>query len=323
MTDRPIILFHDSMKELALEVARLKELETGEIEWRYFDDKWPNFRIKEVEKIRWRNIIFFASFTEPADVFPQLAVLYQFPEKKSGNLHIILPYYPVGTMDRAEEEGEIITSQALAQMLSGIPLSHKGGRHLLTVFDIHAAQERSYFNGNVIFDAQTAVSLLLSRTESMVQPYNDFGSIMDREKNVATLAVALPDEGAFKRFGKKLPGWLHLVKCDKVRDGANRKIIIKEGDPRGRHVIIIDDLVNSGKTLIECRHELVKAGAVKVSAFVPHGVFPKKAWRKITPELFGNFWITDSCPQTARAVKGAKPFHVISLTRPIARIIGQ
>lgn len=41
--------------------------------------------------------------------------------------------------------------------------------------------------------------------------------------------------------------------CTKVRDGNNRIVKLKEGDPTGRHVVIVDDLVQSGGTLIECQ----------------------------------------------------------------------
>lgn len=43
------------------------------------------------------------------------------------------------------------------------------------------------------------------------------------------------------------------IVCNKVRDGNQRIVRIKEGDPRGRHIVIVDDLVQSGGTLIECQ----------------------------------------------------------------------
>ena len=43
------------------------------------------------------------------------------------------------------------------------------------------------------------------------------------------------------------------IVCAKVREGDQRIVRLKEGDPRGRHVVIVDDLVQSGGTLIECQ----------------------------------------------------------------------
>lgn len=51
------------------------------------------------------------------------------------------------------------------------------------------------------------------------------------------------------------------VVCTKVRDGNKRIVRLKEGEPKGRHVVIVDDLVQSGGTLIECHALLASLGA--------------------------------------------------------------
>lgn len=68
-------------------------------------------------------------------------------------------------------------------------------------------------------------------------------------------------------------------------------------------------------------------GALAVSAYVTHGVFPKESWKRFTASSsangngatdFKHFWITDSCPKTVLAVANQAPFEVISLAEPIA-----
>lgn len=76
----------------------------------------------------------------------------------------------------------------------------------------------------------------------------------------ANITIAYPDEGAWKRFHRQFEAYDQLV-CTKVRDGKARKVSIKEGDATGRHVVIVDDLVQSGGTLIECQKVLAAAGA--------------------------------------------------------------
>jgi len=146
----------------------------------------------------------------------------------------------------------------------------------------------------------------------------------------SNITIAYPDEGAWKRFhySFKKAGYPEVV-CTKVRDGDKRLVRVKEGDAAGRHVVIVDDLVQSGGTLIECHAALAKMGARHVSAYVTHGVFPNQTWRRFkadkgegaSPGAFRHFWICDSCPSAADVSAPDAPdgpFEVLSLAGPIA-----
>ena len=113
--------------------------------------------------------------------------------------------------------------------------------------------------------------------------------------------------------------------CCCVSQGDQRIVTVKEGEPKGRHVIIIDDLVQSGGTLLQCGQRLKELGANCVSAYATHGVFPKESWRKFCEGgancTFKYFFITDSCQRSAQAVEGKGPFQVISLAPSIARAL--
>jgi len=135
------------------------------------------------------------------------------------------------------------------------------------------------------------------------------------------VAIAFPDDGAHKRFKAKFEGFPMII-CNKVRDGDKRIVQIKEGDVDKRHVIIIDDLVQSGGTLLECAKPLKEQGACKVSCFVTHGVFPNASFKKfVGNDLIHKFWITDSIPTTAELVAGQEPFEVLSLAPLIANYL--
>ncbi len=134
--------------------------------------------------------------------------------------------------------------------------------------------------------------------------------------------IAFPDDGASKRFAHLIPQDMPKIFCYKQRCGDNRKVTIVEGDPSGKHVVIMDDLIMTGNTLLECRRTLMDAGAQKVSVFEPHGVFPQESWKKFLDAAgFSNIWIIDSCPKSAEIVTGKKPFEVLSLARLIAHAI--
>jgi phosphoribosylpyrophosphate synthetase len=116
-----------------------------------------------------------------------------------------------------------------------------------------------------------------------------------------------------------------VIVCTKVREGDRRFITIKEGDAKDRHVVIVDDLVKTGGTLIECKEALFQHGAKSVSAFVTHAVFPQEKWKRFLPvpdaKNFEHFFITDSCPQMATLLKDHPPFEVLSLDGSILDVI--
>lgn len=181
----------------------------------------------------------------------------------------------------------------------------------MVIFDIHALQERFYFGDAVLPLFESGIPLLLDRLRTL--PDHD------------NITIAYPDEGAWKRFHLSFKGYPEVI-CTKVREGNKRFVSIKEGDAKGRHVVIVDDLVQSGSTLIECHATLARLGAKHVSAYVTHGVFPNYTWQRFKADRgegaqesggFRYFWITDSCP-TAKEVNGRAPFEVLSLAAPIA-----
>ena len=93
-------------------------------------------------------------------------------------------------------------------------------------------------------------------------------------------AIAFPDDGAEKRykhlFEKELPG-IEFIVCGKKRDEndpSKRAITIKEGDPNGKTVLIVDDLIQSGGTMTTCAQQLLQAGAKEMRGFCTHAVLP-------------------------------------------------
>ncbi|GAB6057006.1 phosphoribosyltransferase family protein [Desulfonatronum parangueonense] len=298
------LFFCPQMTETALRIhtAHPKDITLGRIDWSYFQDGFPNLRIENAPNLRNRDVAFLGTLTTPGEMFAQLAVLFELPRYAVRSFKLILPYFPTGTMERVEEEGQIATAATLARLLSDIPLSMSGPAQIV-IYDIHALQERFYFSDSVIPRLETAVHLLKEEIQSLPD-----------------VSIAFPDEGAWKRFGRLFSDFPQIV-CLKARQGDRRGVLIKEGDPRDRHVLIVDDLIMSGGTLIECKNVLLEKGANCVSAFATHGVFPDRAWLRLENEGFQTIWITDSCPAQAEAVYSRSPFQVISLARDIARIL--
>lgn len=310
----PVLFYSKEMEPLAMKVAEESDnmVELGEIDWRSFPDGFPDLFINDAYDVRDRHVAFLASFHSPEVIFEQLSIIYSLPKMFVASFTLVLPFFPTGTAERVVREGEVATAVTLARILSNIPPS-RGGPTSTIIFDIHALQERFYFGDSILPCFESGIPLLLERLKQL-----------DDAKNVV---IAYPDEGAYKRFHSffAAAGYESVV-CTKVREGTKRIVKLKEGEPIGRHVVIVDDLVQSGSTLIECQKLLARLGAAKVSAYATHGVFPNSSWKRFTSagaggQGFSHFWITDSCPQTVEALDGAEPFEILSLAATIAEAL--
>jgi len=282
-------------------------LKLGQIHWKKFADGFPDNMIVNAHKIKLSDVIFLASFDTPATIFNQLSVIYALPRYLAKSLKVILPYYPTGTMERVETQGQIATAMTLARMLSATPMTQSGPAQII-IFDIHALQEEFYFSDQVLVRLETAINLINARC-----PKSQF-------------AVAFPDEGARKRFARFFPSYYQII-CDKIRDQDDRHITIKKGNPDGRKVVLIDDLIQTGGTLIECAKKLKEKGAEVVLAYTPHGVFPDNSWIKFLDSPIKKVFITDSIPQpmlkedNLPSKNAKKQFETLSLAPLINKII--
>lgn len=216
----PTILFHArEMKQLAEEIRSCSKqhlIELGDIEWKVFADSWPNIFIRNSDQIHNSHVLFLASLHNPQTIFEQISLLYHLPKYLCRSLKVLLPYFPTGTMERIQIQGEIATAYSLAQMLSAIPLTRTGPCEVV-IFDIHALQNQFYFSSNIIVRLESTVDLLLNE-------------LKNREDKNEKYAIVFPDDGAHKRFGhmfdeKDFP----ILICSKIREGDKRITTIKEG----------------------------------------------------------------------------------------------
>lgn len=257
----------------------------GHIMWREFPDGFPNLKVVDPKELKNSNVIFIADFCDAKEIFRQLAVIYALPSYGINSLKVILPYFPTGTMDRASENGEIVTAKTLARMLSVIPAAAHPAE--IIIFDIHCLQEQFYFSDNVRVQCVSALDLLIYQL-------NQEG----RDANHVT--IAFPDEGAYKRFGKHFQSYQKII-CEKRRVGNDRIITIREGYPSGRDIVVVDDLIMSGGTMLECVKLLREEGALHVSAYATHGIFTFESWRKFVSNGI-DLYISNSCPSIIKGI---------------------
>jgi ribose-phosphate pyrophosphokinase len=282
-------------------------LEVGRIDWRRFPDKFPDLFLHDMDRLSSAHVTLIMSITTPDTVFEQVSVLYTLATRAPKSLRILMPYYPTGTMERVDQEGQVATAHTLAQMLSAVAPSGPGPVPLY-IWDAHALQNRHYFGPNIS-----------PRFKSGVKRLNEKGRLPVDD------VLVFPDDGAFKRFRVmfSFEGEVQqrYAVCRKLREGDKRQVALVEGDVRGRHAVIVDDLAHSGGTIIECKDALTRAGASRVSVFVTHAVMENNAWKKFLDAGFDKVMITDSVPEMAAKLGRRKPFEVVSLAPSMLRAV--
>ncbi len=158
------------------------------------------------EAVEHQDVTYIADFSEPKNFFSNYAMIRSLVDYYADKVRIIVPYFPVGTMERISKKGEVATARYFADLLSHIPAGRKEKTSIHT-FDIHALVERFLFDSfKVNAELHTTLSLLDVKPETV---------------------IAFPDDGAAKRFHEAFPENASII-CAKVRDGVERIITIKE-----------------------------------------------------------------------------------------------
>eukprot|EP00038_Savillea_parva_P011183 m.195681 g.195681 ORF g.195681 m.195681 type:complete len:362 (+) comp19573_c0_seq1:233-1318(+) len=266
-------------------------------------------------RIRKSHVLFIASFHNNDSIMSQFQALVCLCESFVESLTILLPYYPVGTMERVMKEGVVATANTVAVMLSSLP--HVGRPIRIMIYDIHTLQNRFYFSGHAIADTVSTIPLLLR----YIQAYDEFRVDDDGTPEInpacAFDAVAFPDEGAKKRFGGFFPKF-PLIICGKIRDGDARVVNIQEGDANGKRVLIVDDMVRSGGTICEAAKAMKAAGATHVTAFCTHAAGRLSDLEKFykgnsKSGIFDQFIVTNTNPTVTSQLPTDDVFHVLDI----------
>jgi phosphoribosylpyrophosphate synthetase len=133
------------------------------------------------------------------------------------------------------------------------------------------------------------------------------------------MVIVFPDEGAEKRFAKEFPNHETIV-LSKKREGGERVISLKEGNPEGKDLLLVDDLIQSGGTLIRAAEFLRKLGATSVSGYATHGVFPGDSHKKLAQAL-DMLYVTDSIPENNTRAQEVENMKIISLQKDFEKLM--
>jgi adenine phosphoribosyltransferase len=306
--NNPVLMWHPTMETFAQKMLQVSNLRPSYINWNYFPDGWPNITFEPSVTLINRDLIFVMSIGIKEIFAEQLALLVALPRQLINSLTIIVPYLGPATHERVDYSGQLATVEPLLKILSSaIPMT-KTGPPIIRIFDIHALQIRFYTNDAVTMKLMSAIPVLLEYLKTKQEKY----------------VIAYPDDGSYKRFKYFFEDFPQVI-CSKIREGDIRKIIIREQvnfpEIVPEHVLIIDDLVQSGETLLSCAIALKGLGFKKTSVYATHVIFPNESWKKFTnndndknnDKNIHEFIVTNTNPNVSDKLIGINPFVVLDV----------
>ncbi|MCB0310120.1 MAG: ribose-phosphate pyrophosphokinase [Bdellovibrionales bacterium] len=250
-------------------------IDIGRLEVLRFSDGELSIEINE--NVRGRDVFFIQSISAPGNdhLMELLIAIDAFRRASAWRVTAVIPYFGYARQDRKLRPRVPITAKLVANLITVA-----GAGRVLTI-DLHSGQIMGFFDTPV--DNLNAMPVML--------PY-----VMERY-GTDNITIVSPDAGGVERarlFAQRL-GEAPLAIIDKRRSGPNQVAEMKVvGEVEGRTCIIIDDMIDTGGTLIKAGDTLLEEGAKQIIAACVHPVFSGKAVERLTESAFQEVIVTDT-----------------------------
>ncbi|MGR1491660.1 ribose-phosphate diphosphokinase [Streptococcus agalactiae] len=252
--DKQIKLFSlTANREIAEKISQASGIPLGKMSSRQFSDGEIMINIEET--VRGDDIYIIQSTSFPVnDNLWELLIMIDACKRASANtVNIVVPYFGYSRQDRIAASREPITAKLVANMLV------KAGVDRVLTLDLHAVQVQGFFD--IPVDNLFTVPLF-------AEHYNQLGLSGE------DVVVVSPKNSGIKR-ARSLAEYLDspIAIIDYAQDDSEREEGYIIGEVEGKKAIIIDDILNTGKTFAEAAKILERGGATEIYAVASHGLF--------------------------------------------------
>ncbi len=277
----PIIFSTSSYDFLKKSLCQKNNFSEAFIENKVFPDGERYSKI--ITDVSNRNVIFIGGAISDSDTLDIYDISCAISKYGAKTLTLIIPYYAYSTMERAVKKGEVVKAKTRARLFSSIPSAYQGNRIVLV--DLHAEGIPHYFESSIHTFHLYAKSIIiesikeLSKEDDFILASTDAG----RAKWVESLSNDLNVKPAFV-YKKRLSG------DETVVSGISAEV-------KNKQVIIYDDMIRTGSSLINATKAYLDAGAKSVSCVTTHGIFPNDSLDKLEKSgLLEKIICTDTYP---------------------------
>ncbi len=293
-----VVLTGNSNPQLFKEICGFLNVPEGKAEVSRFPE--GETRVQIQQNIRGRDVFIVQSTcTPPNDHLMELLILIDAVRRASASrVTAVLPFFGYARQDRKDKPRVPITAKLVANLITVA-----GADRVLTM-DLHAGQIQGFFD--IPVDHLYSINVL-----------GDYF----RKKKLKNLVVVSPDVGGLKMaraYSKVLNASLAIV--DKRRESDRQTHVMHIiGDVKNRNVLLVDDLISTGGSLVEAVHALKKEGALDVYAGVVHPVLADPAVKRIQGSGLKELVVTNSIPVSRS--KQIPQIKVLSVGKLLAQAI--
>ncbi|MFP5291178.1 MAG: ribose-phosphate diphosphokinase [Actinomycetes bacterium] len=232
------------------------------------------------ESVRGCDAFVIQSHARPINeaLMEQLIMVDALKRASAKRITVVAPFYPYSRQDKKGRGREPISARLIADLFKAA-----GADRIMSV-DLHAAQIQGFFDGPV--DHLFAMPVLLEHFRAQLDP--------------STLAVVSPDMGRVRVadiWSDKLGAPLAII--HKRRDPlVPNQVSVHEivGEVEGKVCLLVDDMIDTGRTIVKAAEALKKAGAIGVVVAATHAIFSDPAFDILQAEAIDQVVVTDTLP---------------------------
>lgn len=303
MNQAPVVFCTREYRYFADALCERGGFEQGAVEERLFPDGERYLRIGT--RVAGRTAVVVAGTISDRATLVLYDLASALVKYGAERLILVVPYFGYSTMERAVRTGEVVTAKTRARLLSAIPIASKGNCAYL--LDLHSEGLVHYFEGGLTAFQVSSAPLLLDQMRKLGGDDFVVGSTdAGRAKWVEAFARDLAVDAAFV-YKRRV-------------DARSTEVAAVSAHVTGRRVVVYDDMIRTGGSLLNAARAYLDAGARELFAVATHGVLPEDAFAKIRDSgLFRRVVCTDSHPR-AKELESAG-LEVIQATAPFVEAI--
>ncbi|NIM19647.1 MAG: ribose-phosphate diphosphokinase [Candidatus Latescibacteria bacterium] len=248
-------------------------------------DRFPDgeIEVKINENIRGVDVFIIQSTNPPAENLMELLVLIDTCFRASAErITSVIPYFGYARQDRKDRPRVPISAKLVANLLI------VAGTSRVLTLDLHSAQIQGFFDCHA--DHLFAAPVMLEHIQ---------------KREIGNITIVSPDIGSIKMgraFAKRLNADLAIV--DKRRSTKDRTEVMNIiGEVKGKNIVLLDDMISTGSTLVEAAEEINKRGAKSILACATHPLFCGDACKNIMSSPIEEVVVTNSIPLSRDCVE--------------------